>query len=204
MAGRKGKNKAAQPDTVRFSDVLASLSSDLVAARDAAAHGDSYGLGVAEAEIELTLGACEDTQGSAGGGVKLYVFTLGADARKKSQKESLQRVKLTLRPADVDDEPMGGDGEDENDLPPDEPHPGASGSGAGRGTEVYVGPRATRTQRTRASKTGDIVLSASDAALIRGFVAQTATQRAMPISVKRAAKVTRTKAKSKRPGSEAV
>jgi len=97
--------------TFGLDQVLKALRRDLKSAQKAA-EGDPLGLFVQQAEVELAFTV--ERSKSAGGGINLKVFGVGADAggKRGTTSETVHRIKLTLSPEEwvQEDRVEGGGG----------------------------------------------------------------------------------------------
>ena len=88
-----------EPESLGLLDVLQSLSSDLVAARDATARrGGGFGLLVQSAVVEFDVAFTLERAGKADAGVRVWVVQAGVGGSLKQDKTTGQRITLTLIP----------------------------------------------------------------------------------------------------------
>ncbi|MFE1781270.1 trypco2 family protein [Streptomyces sp. NPDC059506] len=97
------KTSASGPDgeaisTLGLDVVLAALRRDLIASRKATVEEGAYGLGVAQAQVELNITVTETSSKGAHGGVEVKVVSFGGQREKITQDQRVHRIALTLVP----------------------------------------------------------------------------------------------------------
>lgn len=97
------KTSAPGPDgeavsTLGLDVVLAALRRDLIASRQATVEEGAYGLGVAQAQVELNITVAETSSKGGHGGVEVKVVSFGGRREKITQDQRVHRIALTLVP----------------------------------------------------------------------------------------------------------
>ncbi|WP_433783932.1 trypco2 family protein [Actinomycetospora sp. CA-101289] len=96
----QGDVPVGEDEGLGLDEVLLALRRDLVAARGR--HGEGYGLGVREVEIELAVEVRRSREAQGSVGAKWFVLSGDVSGRGERERSDTHRIKLTLGPVASD------------------------------------------------------------------------------------------------------
>ena len=96
----QGDVPVSEDQGLGLDEVLLALRRDLVAARGR--HGEVYGLGVREVEIELAVEVRRSREAQGSVGAKWFVLSGDVSGRGERERSDTHRIRLTLGPVAPD------------------------------------------------------------------------------------------------------